>query len=113
MSARIMRKFHDAINVATKSTMLEQHGAVIVRGGKTMAMACNSLQPTHNRAIGNWQHAEVAALFQYQRCKTRVKQCPFSKSYRERVKEPDRVWLRCLCCPYQERPEWEYPHIEL
>ncbi len=75
MSARVMRKFHDAIKIASKSTMAEQHGAVVVIGGKTMSFGCNSLQPTHVREFGLWQHAEMAALlnfnrrYQYRECK--------------------------------------------
>jgi tRNA(Arg) A34 adenosine deaminase TadA len=57
-----MRKFNEAIQVAQSSTMAQMHGAVIVRGGKTIKSACNSLKPIHYYQFGLWSHAEVAAI---------------------------------------------------
>lgn len=95
MSARVMRKFNEAANIATKSTMFNQHGAVVVAGGKTIAVGCNSLQPTHNRDFGLWQHAEVAAL----------------TSFRYRV-QGNKNKLRGLCRSYSDGREWKYKNFE-
>jgi tRNA(Arg) A34 adenosine deaminase TadA len=76
--------------------MAEQHGAVVVAGGKTLATGFNNLQPTHNRDFGCWQHAEVSALMTLKR--------------RVQRREKDRV--RGLCSPYKDRCVWQYPNHE-
>jgi tRNA(Arg) A34 adenosine deaminase TadA len=98
-----MRKFHEAINAATKSTMAEQHGAVVVVGGKTLAVGCNSLQPTHVPEFGMWQHAEMAALLNFNRQRRRY-------YYQRECKKVHRV--RGLCGQDQTGSAWEYSYYE-
>jgi tRNA(Arg) A34 adenosine deaminase TadA len=84
-----LKFINEALNVANSSTMLMKHGCVVVEGNKIIARGWNNYRNQfHDKFIGKSCscHAEMHALRQVIRVKTKGKSNPFRKRVGHREK---------------------------